>query len=233
MLWLTTSHQKLSKSPHCYDRTSSSYADTSDCIISIFFLISLHRSLCMILSERHRLVWYDLEAFLCMIWSRVTFLYDINLGATATTILSTRGVQIPIYLVTSATDSLGEAWYYLSRCQYRPQTLSLSSCVNWAILRRTCRPPETPSTPGISPTPSQPRITHIVTVQVLSQSTSSKGSVYNGQSNLVIAILLKSSRTFSPNVTLIRLSTQNLEHHSDSLVSLLLNLTHVGRMFLQ
>ena len=33
------------------------------------------------------------------------FLYDINLGATTTTILSTRGVKIPIDLVSSATDS--------------------------------------------------------------------------------------------------------------------------------
>ena len=32
-------------------------------------------------------------------------LYDIYLGATHTTILSTRGVQIPINLVSSATDS--------------------------------------------------------------------------------------------------------------------------------
>ena len=32
-------------------------------------------------------------------------MYDINLGATATTILSIRGVQIPIDLVSSATDS--------------------------------------------------------------------------------------------------------------------------------
>ena len=32
-------------------------------------------------------------------------LYDINLGATHTTILSTRGVQIPIDLVSSTTDS--------------------------------------------------------------------------------------------------------------------------------
>ena len=32
-------------------------------------------------------------------------MYDINLGATATTILSIRGVQIPIYLASSATDS--------------------------------------------------------------------------------------------------------------------------------
>ena len=52
---------------------------------------------------------YDLTPFLCTIRSRVFLMYDINLGATATTILSTRGEQIPIYLVTSATDSLGRA----------------------------------------------------------------------------------------------------------------------------
>ena len=33
-------------------------------------------------------------------------LYDINLGATHTTIPSTRGVEIPISLVSSATDSI-------------------------------------------------------------------------------------------------------------------------------
>ena len=33
-------------------------------------------------------------------------LYDIYLRATTTTTTSIRGVQIPIYLVTSATDSL-------------------------------------------------------------------------------------------------------------------------------
>ena len=33
-------------------------------------------------------------------------LYDINLGATTTTILSIRGVTIPIYLVSSTTDSI-------------------------------------------------------------------------------------------------------------------------------
>ena len=32
--------------------------------------------------------------------------YDINLGATTTTILSTWGVTIPIGLVSSATDSI-------------------------------------------------------------------------------------------------------------------------------
>ena len=41
-----------------------------------------------------------------MIRSVEAFLYDINLGATTTTILSTRGVKIPINLVSSATDSI-------------------------------------------------------------------------------------------------------------------------------
>ena len=40
-----------------------------------------------------------------ILWQLV---YDINLGATATTILRMRGVQVPIDLVSSATDSLGE-----------------------------------------------------------------------------------------------------------------------------
>ena len=68
-------------------------------------------------------------------------------------------------------------------------------------LRRTYRPPEPPRTPGTSPTPSSPRITLIVTVQVLSQSTLSRSSVCNKQSDLVVAHLLKSSRTFSLDVT--------------------------------
>ena len=63
----------------------------------------------MTLSLRRFPVRYDLEVFLRTIRSHVSLVYDINLGATATTILSIRGVQIPIYLVTSATDSLGGA----------------------------------------------------------------------------------------------------------------------------
>ena len=72
---------------------------------SFFFLTSLHRSPCTILSGRRLPVQYDLRVFLRTIRSRVSLVYDINLGATATKILSTRGVQIPIYLVTSTTDS--------------------------------------------------------------------------------------------------------------------------------
>ena len=48
---------------------------------------------------------YDLESCSCTIRSLGSLMYDINLGATATTILSIRGVQIPIDLVSSATDS--------------------------------------------------------------------------------------------------------------------------------
>ena len=40
----------LRKGCECYDRTSLTYADTSDCII-FSFLTSLHRSPCMILSD--------------------------------------------------------------------------------------------------------------------------------------------------------------------------------------
>ena len=48
---------------------------------------------------------YDLESWLGTIQSLGSFLYDINLGATATTMLRIRGVQIPIDLVSSTTDS--------------------------------------------------------------------------------------------------------------------------------
>ena len=62
--------------------------------------------------------------------------------------------------------------------------------------------PEPPHTPGIAPTPSSPRIIHTATVQVLSLSTLSSSSALNELSDLVVAFLLKSSRTFSPNVTI-------------------------------
>ena len=63
--------------------------------------------------------------------------------------------------------------------------------------------PEPPCTPGISPTPSSPRITLTVIVQVLSRSTWSTDFAYSERSDLVVAHLLKSSRPFSLNVTLV------------------------------
>ena len=80
----------------CYVWTSLQYADTSDCIVSF---LTPH-------IEAH--VRYNLLSLSCTIQSFGSSLYDINLGATATTILRIRGVQIPIDLVSSATDSLGE-----------------------------------------------------------------------------------------------------------------------------
>ena len=53
-------------------------------------------------------IWRFLGGVYCTIRSGSLYrlvLYDINLGATHTTILSTRGVQIPIYLAIGATDS--------------------------------------------------------------------------------------------------------------------------------
>ena len=79
---------------------------------SFLLLLSHHRSpvrydlahivrydtiLCLRLSLRER---FDLVS---------VFVYDINLRATTTTILSTRGVTIPIDLVSSATDSIKAA----------------------------------------------------------------------------------------------------------------------------
>ena len=58
------------------------------------------------------MIWQSPFGTSCMIRSGDLFrsvLYDINLGATHTTILSTRGVQIPIYLVRSAMDSFSDA----------------------------------------------------------------------------------------------------------------------------
>ena len=49
---------------------------------------------------------YNLVLFPCTMQSGCVLVYDINLGATHTTILSIRGVTIPIYLVSSATDSI-------------------------------------------------------------------------------------------------------------------------------
>ena len=132
-------HDSWEPAANCYDRTSSTYADTSDCIV--FFLTSLHRSPCTILSGRRPPVRYDLGVFLHMIQSRVFLVYDINLGATATTILSTRGVQIPIYLVTSATDSFRRSVVLFKSLSIPTSDLKSEFLCQSSYLRRTCRLP--------------------------------------------------------------------------------------------
>ena len=69
-------------------------------------------------------------------------------------------------------------------------------------MRRTYRPPEPPCMPGIAPTPLSPRITLIITIQVLLQSTSSRSYALSVLNVLVAASKLESSRMFHLNITL-------------------------------
>ena len=70
------------------------------------------------------------------------------------------------------------------------------------VMQNLSDSPEPPRTPGKSPMPSQPCITHITQNLVLSLSTSSRSCASNEPSILVAATPLKSSRMFSPNVTI-------------------------------
>ena len=142
-----------------------------------------------------------------MIWSFDSFLYDINLGATHTTILSIGGVTIPIYLVSSTMDSI--RWCVVLFKAVTILTSDLKSeflCQSSFSCAELLDSPWTPCTPGKSPMPSSPRIIPIAIVPVLLLSTWSRSSVINEPNVLVAAPLLKSSRTFSLNVTLTQTS---------------------------
>ena len=118
----------------------TSYADTSDCIVS-FLLLPY--------TEAH--VRYDLAAFSCMTRSRDSFMYNINLWATHTTILSTRGVQIPIDLVSSATDSIRQhvvLFKHVPIPTSDPKSEFL--CQSSFSCAEPADPPEPPCTPGMS-----------------------------------------------------------------------------------
>ena len=138
-------------------RTSLYYTDTSDCFVS-FFLSSSHQSPCTIRSG-------DL---LGPIWSVSLSLYNIHLRATHTMILSIRGVTIPIYLVSRAMDSI--RWHVVL---FKPVTVPTSDpkseflCQSSLSCAEPTDPPWTPCIPGISPTPSPPRITRTAIVPVL------------------------------------------------------------------
>ena len=88
-------------------------------------------------------IWRCVLVFPCTIRSRGAFWYNINLRATTTTILSIRGVAIPIYLVSSATDSIQQRVVLFKPVPVptsdpKPEFLYQSSL----RLRRTYRPPE-------------------------------------------------------------------------------------------
>ena len=97
------------------------HADTLDCIAS--FLLPN--------TEAH--VRYDLPVLSDTIRSLGSFLYDINLGATATTILRIRGVQIPINLVNSATDS-----YRRSVVLFKPMSVPTSDPKSEFLYQLSC-----------------------------------------------------------------------------------------------
>ena len=145
--------------------------------------------------------------FLGTIQTGGILLYDINLGATHTMILSTRGVTIPIYLVSSTMDSI--KWcVVLFKAVTKPTSDPKSEFL--CQLSFSCAEPTDPPLntlyAWISPMPSSPHITHIATALVLWQSTWSRSSVINELSILVAAPPLKSSRTFPLNVTLTQTS---------------------------
>ena len=104
-------------------------------------------------TEAH--VRYDLAVLLMYDTIWLFSLYNINLGATHTMILSIRGVTIPIYLVSSTTDSI--RWCIVLFKAVTIPTSDLKSeflCQLSPCCAEPADPPEPPCTPGISPTPS-------------------------------------------------------------------------------
>ena len=140
---------------------------------------------------------------LCTIRSSGWLLYNIHLWATTTMILSIRGVKIPIDLVSSATDSIRRRVVL-----FKPVRVPTSDpkseflCQSSLVAQNRQTPLNPPSTPGISPMPSQPHITHIAIALVLSLNIWRRSYANNGQNVLVTAYTLKSSRTFHLNVTI-------------------------------
>ena len=127
-------------------------------LLHLLFLLSLHRSPCTIGSSS-----VSVYNTICR-----RSLYNINLRATDTTILSIRGVMILIYLVSSTTDSIRR-----SVVLFKPALIPTSDpkseflCQLSSIALNLWDSPEPPRTPGISPTPSSPRITLTVILPVL------------------------------------------------------------------
>ena len=155
--------------PLCYVRTTLLMQMHWTASFPFLLFNSSHCSQCTIQSDDFSLlsfVQYNL------LTSFTILLYDINLRATHTTIPSTRGVEIHISLVSSATDSIQRRVVVFKAVTVPTSDLkSEFLCQSSSIAQKPQTPPKSPCTPGISPTPSSPHITHTVTVPVLSLST--------------------------------------------------------------
>ena len=177
----------------------------------LFSILSPHRSPCMIWSCSHpvydtilssSLVWYYLVDVLCMILSGGCLVYNINLQATTTTILSTGGVTIPINLVSSAMDSIRQC-IVLFKAVVIPTSDPKSEFLCQSSVY--CAEPTDPLNHlvrlGYLPHPHPSHITLMLRIRVLLQSISNRSCVSNKPNALVTAIPLKSSRVFHLNVT--------------------------------
>ena len=86
------------------------HADTSDCLFPLSPILSQRACVLLQFNLTVTISSYHLMPCTICIWCCDTILpipmYDTHLRATHTTTSSTRGVQIPIYLVSSTTDSL-------------------------------------------------------------------------------------------------------------------------------
>ena len=106
LLWMVKGNAGL-PDVQCYDLIGVHLITQIRWTATFFFpLYSLHRSPLYDMILWSFIVWYDLADPLGTIRADGSFMYDINLRATHTTILSIRGVMIPIDLVSSATDSI-------------------------------------------------------------------------------------------------------------------------------
>ena len=147
------------------------FTDTWDCLFPTPFFLSLKPMYnmiwrlwpCTIQSDNFDHVQYNLTTLM---------VYNINLGATNTMLLSTRGVTIPICFISSTTHSIRRRIVL-----FKPVTVPTSDpkseflCQSSSIMQNLQTPPKPPSMPGIAPTPLSSRITLTPTNQVLSQST--------------------------------------------------------------
>ena len=130
-------------------------------------------------------------------------MYDINLRATHTTILSIRGVTIPIYLVSSTTDSIRQCVVL-----FKPVTIPTSDPKS-ECLCQSSHSVQNLQTPlnhlvhlGNLPRPHPSCIILTPRALVLSSSTSNRDCTYSTPSVLVAATQLRLSRTFHSNVTI-------------------------------
>ena len=163
-----------------------------------FFLLSSHQSPGTI-----RICIKALYDTIC----RPLKVYNINLRAATIRTLSIRGVTIPIYLVSSTTDSIRQRVVL-----FKPVTILTSDPKSEFLCQSSlcCAEPADPLNHlvrlGYLPCPQTPCIIHTITVQVLSQSTLSTSYAHSRQNILVAASQFKSNRMFPSNVTLTQTS---------------------------